>query len=182
MNSLSLLNRRKFAALNEVLDGCREIPGDLAELGVYRGGVAKAMASHSPHKLVRLFDTFEGIPAHSEADAFHKPGEFAATLADVQAVLSGHDNVTYHVGLFPATAAGECFSVVHLDADLYRSTLDGLEYFWPRLSVGGAIVLDDWRWRFCVGVTRAVNEFFNGTGHRFEERAEYQLIVWKSCQ
>jgi len=157
----------------------RDVAGDLAELGVYRGGVAKAMSLHSPHKTVRLFDTFEGIPQHSEADAFHKPGEFACSLLEVQRELADCPNVRFHPGLFPATACGEWFSVAHLDADLYQSTVDGLCYFWPRLSVGGAIVLDDWQWRFCEGVTRAVGEFFTGSDHRFEVRARHQLIVWK---
>jgi len=178
----TLLNDRKLAALVEVLDQCRDIPGDLAELGVYRGGVAKVMSLHSPNKSVRLFDTFEGIPDQQQDDDFHQPGEFYCELDDVKATLSGCDNVTYHVGIFPATACGDVFSVVHLDADLYQSTIDGLRYFWPRMSAGGAIVLDDWNWRFCEGVKRAVLEYFTGTGHRFEERAEHQLIAWKLCQ
>lgn len=180
MKSHTLLNDSKLAALRHVLDVARDVSGDLAELGVYRGGVAKVMSLHSPHKTVRLFDTFEGIPEHSEADAFHKPGEFACSLADVQRHLADCHNVVFHPGLFPATAAGDAFSVVHLDADLYQSTLDGLRYFWPRLSIGGAIVLDDWHWRFCEGVTRAVEEFFAGDNSpRREVRAENQLILWK---
>ena len=31
-----------------------------------------------------------------------------------------------------------------LDVDFYQATLDGLRYFWPRLSPGGYIMLHDW--------------------------------------
>lgn len=178
MKSLTLLNPAKLAALSDVLTECKDIPGDLAELGVYRGGIAKVMASHSPAKTVRLFDTFAGIPQHEESDAFHKAGEFACSLDEVRAFLSDCPNVVYHVGTFPETAAGDVFSVVHLDADLYQSTLDGLRYFWPRLSPGGALVLDDWHWRFCEGVTRAIADFFD-KAFGGEVRTEHQLIVWK---
>lgn len=179
MKRHTLLNDQKLAALVAVLDACKAIPGDLAELGVYRGGVAKAMSLHSPDKTVRLFDTFEGIPDRQEDDDFHQPGEFHCELADVKAYLAGCPNATYHVGIFPATAAGESFSVVHLDADLYQSTLAGLRYFWPRLSTGGALVLDDWQWKFCEGMTRAVMEFFGGVPANSEVRADHQLIIWK---
>lgn len=180
MKSHTLLNPSKIAALVDVLTKCKDLPGDLAELGVYRGGFAKVMALHSPGKIVRLFDTFEGIPDHEESDAFHETGEFACPLAEVQRYLADCPNVVFHPGRFPTTAFGEAFSVVHLDADLYQSTLDGLRFFWPKVTAGGAIVLDDWNWRFCEGVTRAVGDFFAGdSSPRREVIAENQLILWK---
>lgn len=178
----SLLNPGKLSALWGVLDATQDVPGDLAELGVYRGGVARLMASHSPRRTVRLFDTFAGIPATAQAGDYHKAGEFAEPIDEVRAYLADCPNVTYHAGTFPETATGETFAVVHIDADLYQSTIDGLRYFWPRLSVGGAIVLDDWQWSYCLGVEKAVEEFFaDCSGFTFDEAAPHQLIVWKDA-
>ncbi len=176
------LSPPKLRGILTACDAIATVPGDLAELGVYRGGVGRMMAKRFPTRTVRLFDTFTGIPwdGYDPAKDRHRPGEFACSLDEVRAALSGFPNVVFHPGLFPLTAAGERFALVHLDADLYASTLAGLEWFWPRLSAGGCIVLDDWKWKACPGVEMAVNEFFAArTGYRFDESAAYQLTVWK---
>ena len=67
----------------------------------------------------------------------------------------------------PATFVGLdqvrlCFA--HLDVDLYRSVTDCLTFIWPRLAVGGVIVIDDYGFESCPGAKSAVDEFFAGTG------------------
>lgn len=61
-------------------------------------------------------------------------------------------------GWFPDTARGleAVFALVSLDADLYAPTLAGLEFFYPRLSPGGAIFLHDYNSRQFDGVKEAV--------------------------
>lgn len=178
----TLLSESKLRSLWGVACSLGGVGGDAAELGVCRGGVARLLATACPKRTVRLFDTFTGIPTASfdaEIDG-HYPSEFAADLDEVKAYLADCPNVTYHPGLFPETAAGERFAVVHLDADLYASTVAGLAWFWPRLSPGGALVVDDVNWKFCRGVDRAIAEFFPFRGGaRLEESAPNQLTVWK---
>jgi hypothetical protein len=180
----TLLNAAKLDAIRRAcarIDAA-DVPGDLAELGVYRGGVARALAERFPARTVRLFDTFTGIPwdGYDPDKDRHRPGEFACPMDLVKDLLAGLSNVSFHPGLFPGTAAGERFALVHLDADLYASTLAGLEWFWPRLSVGGCVVLDDWKWHYCPGVEIAVREFFSlRTDHQSEDSAGHQLTVWK---
>lgn len=179
----SQLSDAKLAGIRAACDKIADVPGDLAELGVYRGGVSRMLARRFPQRTVHLFDTFTGIPWDGyDADKDrHRPGEFSCSLDDVKVELSGCANAVFHPGLFPLTAAGERFALVHLDADLYASTLAGLEWFWPRLSVGGCIVLDDWRWPMCPGVEAAVMRFFmNRSDHRCDESVPNQLTVWKS--
>jgi O-methyltransferase len=53
---------------------------------------------------------------------------------------------------------------VSLDVDLYKPTLAGLEYFYPRLSVGGCIFIHDYNNRRFKGVRKAVEEFTDATG------------------
>jgi hypothetical protein len=55
------------------------------------------------------------------------------------------------------------FCFVHLDVDVYQSTLDGLEFFFPRLQTGGVLLSHDYNSVSCPGVRRAFDEYFNGT-------------------
>lgn len=71
-------------------------------------------------------------------------------------------NAVIKQGYFPDTAVGlegEKFAFVSLDTDLYKPILAGLEFFLPRLSLGGYIFVDDLRHPNLRGVRRAVMEF-----------------------
>src|SRR5262249_51232035 len=129
----------------------RNLEGDMAEVGVYQGGSARALSLALPGKRLHLFDTFTGLPSGEIGG--HQQGEFACSLAEVLEQVN-YPNVTIHAGVFPASAVGleeVRFSFVHLDGDLYTTTRDALAWFWPRLVPGGAIVLDDWQWQNCPG-------------------------------
>ena len=58
----------------------------------------------------------------------------------------------------------ERFAMVSLDTDLYQPTLEGLSYFYPRLSPGGYMILDDYNSPQFPGVGRAVQEFCDREG------------------
>ena len=59
-----------------------------------------------------------------------------------------HDNVVFVKGFFNETMArmGDVSSiaVLRLDGDLYESTLQVLQMLYPRLSIGGYCIIDDW--------------------------------------
>ena len=70
-------------------------------------------------------------------------------------------------GNFPNTAEGleqERYAFVSLDADLYAPLLAGLEYFYPRLSSGGAILLHDYNNQRFRGASMAVDDFEKKNG------------------
>ncbi len=152
----------KIEAMDGLFFRVRNIPGAIAELGVYRGGSARFLARSFPDRDCFFFDTFEGMPFKGDIDR-HNPGDFSDTSIEaVREVLSDCHNAEIVPGLFPESAKpyfGEQFAFVHLDADQYQSTKDGLEFFWPRMAEGGIIVLDDYRWKDCPGVERALIEF-----------------------
>ena len=54
------------------------------------------------------------------------------------------------------------YRMIHIDVDLYRPTLDCLEYFGPRLELGGIIVLDDYGSPKCPGIKKALDLFLEG--------------------
>lgn len=71
--------------------------------------------------------------------------------------------MSFYKGYFPSTAGPVIdlrFSFVHLDVDLYESTKSCLEFFYPRLNVGGVISPDDYVGAH--GVWTAFEEFFFG--------------------
>jgi hypothetical protein len=146
------------AELYQSVQAFEKIPGDLAEFGVYKGGTAAQMLSAS-RKRLHLFDSFEGLP-HSENE--FEQGEWRGSLDEVMRNLARwNDRIDYHSGWFPQSAKGLeslRFSFVHLDVDLYKSTLDALEWFWPRISPGGAVLSHDYL--ESPGVTQAFEEFF----------------------
>jgi O-methyltransferase len=138
------------------------LPGEMAEVGVYQGGMTKLMALSDQDKLVYAFDTFTGLPRPSSKDT-HKEGEFKAELAVVEKYLSDCPNILVMPGVFPASAAiaeTEIFSFVHVDCDLYQSVKDCCEFFWPRMVEGGMMLFDDYHCPSCPGAKEAVDEFF----------------------
>jgi O-methyltransferase len=140
----------------------KDIPGAMAEVGVYKGGTAKLLAETAPSKKLYLFDTFEGLP-ESELKLTGKVNKFDDVRLDgVKEFLKEHTNVIFKKGFFPDTGKGlenEKFSLVYLDADIYESIRDGLNFFFPRLSRGGVIVVDDYKSGHWPGVEKAVSEF-----------------------
>lgn len=144
-----------------------DVDGAVAEVGVYRGGILRMLAAQFPERTVYGFDTFTGLPAEKFEDGeYHQPGEFNETsLAYVQSVMAPFTNVKLHAGIFPDSVRGtsienERFAFVHNDLDYYRSVLEALEWFYPRMTPGGIMVLDDYEWKNCPGVKRACDEFF----------------------
>lgn len=150
-----LVNIYRMLKLTEHLDG------DIAELGVYRGGTSKLMALTCSHKAVHLFDTFEGIPYKDAKYDQMNIGECKAGIAEVKDYLREMKNVIFHPGLFPKTAMSlNCkFCFVNLDADQYQSTLDALFYFYPRMTRGGIIILHDFSSKVTTGIQQAVVEY-----------------------
>jgi O-methyltransferase len=145
------------------------LPGEVAEVGVYKGGTARMLAKifGATSKSVHLFDTFAGMPPVDPAKDLHRESDFGdVSLESVRAYLSDCSNVRLHQGFFPATAGpieGETFCFVHADVDIYRSVLDCCHFFYPRLVAGGVLIFDDYGRNSCPGAKQAVDEFFADT-------------------
>ena len=64
--------------------------------------------------------------------------------------------------MFPGTSdpiKDKTFSLAHIDVDLYQSTVDCLNFFYPRMQAGGVIISHD---AHLGGVNKAFEEFFKG--------------------
>jgi len=142
----------------------KEIEGSTCELGVYWGGVTKMIAKLL-NRIHYAFDTFTGIPNSEEIDR-HKNGEFGDISEDViKEYLNDCSNIVFCVGEFPYTITdrikNDTYSFVHFDGDTYKSTKDFVNFFYPRMSVGGVMIFDDYAWKNTSGVEKALNEYCN---------------------
>ncbi len=157
--------------INDVLE--RGIPGDLVEAGVWRGGMTIFMRAalavrRDRERRVWVVDSFAGLPDPDAAvNSFGwKAGEMAVSVDEVRGNFARYglldDQVIFVKGFFKDTlpnAPISALSILRLDADLYESTHDALRYLYPKLSVGGYAIFDDYQ--NLVDCRRAIDEYRN---------------------
>jgi len=142
------------------------VEGVFAELGVYKGDSAKVIHLMDPTREFHLFDTFEGfkqkdLEIESGKAATYTPHNFADTSIEAVIKKLKSDSFVFHKGYFPDTAKSvlhKKFALVSLDADLYNPTKAGLEFFYPKLSQGGVIIVHDNNHDW-PGIMKAVDDF-----------------------
>jgi O-methyltransferase len=165
----------RLAQLELIADHIRQfsIPGDCAELGVYKGYFAQKIHEFLPEKRLVLYDTFQGfderdinvekvVSPESAEDSFGRTG-----VESVLSLFKNREQISIRRGYFPDSAqeADGPFCFVSLDVDLYKPTLEGLNFFYPRLTSGGMMLVHDYHNRRYPGVSKALREFFpNGSG------------------
>jgi O-methyltransferase len=140
--------------------------GDIAEVGVYKGGSGKLLSNVFKHtnKKIYLFDTFSGMPETDLQKDWHRKGDFSETSVEtVKYYLRDCENVLIYSGLFPRSARNlevKTFCLVHVDADIYKSVIDCCNFFYPKMVSGGILIFDDYGFITCPGAKIAVDEFF----------------------
>lgn len=154
---------RKYT-LNQLLSLVDPVPGDTAETGVYLGTSSWFICDHfrSSGRTHHGFDSFEGLSEPIPLDgSFWHVGDLNSREADARERLRSFNAQLYR-GWIPERfheVADRSFAFVHMDVDLYQPTLDSLTFFYPRMTTGGVILLDDYGFSTCPGVTRAAEEY-----------------------
>jgi hypothetical protein len=151
-----------------------QIPGDLVECGVWRGGAAILMrallsAWGWEDRTVWLADSFAGLPKPEAGEnaVDLSAARFPQLAVSRQRVEDNFarfglldDRVRFLEGWFADTlpaAPVESIAVLRLDADLYESTMTPLTALYDKVSAGGFVIVDDYGvMRQC---RRAVDEF-----------------------
>jgi hypothetical protein len=140
-----------------------DVPGDLVETGVWRGGASILMkgvlkAWGCTDRRLFVADSFQGLPPpdaeHYPDDApsrLHEWDELAVSVDEVRRNFERYglldDQVVFLEGWFKDTlpaAPIEQLAVMRLDGDLYESTMDALTHLYPKLSPGGFVIVDDY--------------------------------------
>jgi O-methyltransferase len=173
-----MIGSRRLKALQEAVEQvlADDIPGDLIETGVWRGGACIMMrgvlaAYGVRDRTVWVADSFAGLPAPDAArypadagDAHHTWSALAVSEADVRENFRRYglldDQVRFLVGWFRdtlPTAPIERLAVLRLDGDMYGSTSEALNALYPRLSDGGFCIVDDYG--AVEGCRRAIEDY-----------------------
>lgn len=149
------------ACIEDVLN--QGIPGDLIETGVWRGGAVIFMrgvlaAHRDRERRVWAADSFQGLPrpdaaryAADRGDLHWARIELAVSLDEVKRNFERYglldERVRFLAGWFKdtlPTAPIDRIAVLRLDGDLYESTIDALRSLYPKLSIGGWTIIDDY--------------------------------------
>ena len=181
---------RRFT-LAQFAKSVRHLRGSTAECGVL-GGVGSAVICRTLEFTYRDdeshygFDSFEGLSEPDAVDlsphAWQKKGSLAISPQIAQQNLADFSFCTLVKGWIPACfepAKHERFRLAHIDLDLYQPTLDSLDFFYPRMEPGGAFVFDDYGHLTCVGVRKAVDEFFADKPERVLETVDGVAFAFK---
>jgi len=184
--------------LNCLLDALRgKIPGDLAEIGVWRGGVGILMravlrAMGDTRRKVWLADSFQGHPRPDPrqypADRDDPHGTFAELVVSQDTVKQnfdryglGDNQVCYLTGWYRdtlPTAPMERIAVLHLDCDMYESNIVALRSLYPRVSPGGYVIADDYG--AIAQCRQAVDDFRREQSINIElQRVDWTAVCWQ---
>jgi O-methyltransferase len=164
------------------------IAGDFVECGVWKGGSSIAAALAFKHfgdttRRLYLFDTFEGMTLPTGFDREVTTGRLATNIVNedfggkpgawcnspleevkqnLEATGYPADKVILVKGKVEETipaAAPRQIAILRLDTDWYESTKHELEHLFPRLQIGGVLIIDDYgHWE---GARRAVDEYIS---------------------
>ena len=145
----------------------KNLQGNVAEVGVYKGKFAQYINQYFPSRKLYLFDTFQGfdekdIKAEIKLGLNNVGQNFSDTSMDI--VLKNMpfpEQCIIKKGFFPETTEGidDTFVFVSLDTDLYEPIYQGLTYFYPRMVRGGYIFVHDVNNDSYKGAAKAVNQF-----------------------
>ncbi|MFM9059585.1 MAG: TylF/MycF/NovP-related O-methyltransferase, partial [Planctomycetaceae bacterium] len=178
----SLITGNEQFLIHSIVAGMAGTAGDIAEVGVYEGSSTRVICEAKGGKRLHVCDTFTGLPAPTAEDrGVETQGCYACGLEGIREYLAGFPNVEYHVGFCPDSVRGVLddtrFCFVHLDLDLYSSTKQCLEYFFPRLVPGGILLSHDYS--LLDGVRQAFDEFVVGRREKVIELPTTQCMLVK---
>jgi O-methyltransferase len=167
------------------------VPGDIVEFGVWRGGGMKAVAltleaANDFSRDLYLYDTFEGMTPPTDKDVRYDGAPAAGLLETsgrdtaVWAVASIEDvQERFATGRYPQEKIHfikgpveetvpdqlpERISILRLDTDWYESTDHEFKHAYDRLVSGGVLMIDDYGW--WQGSRTATDEFLERTGEK----------------
>src|ERR1700683_614061 len=184
-DAVSMITLARFDNIKRCIEDtlCNDVPGDLIEAGVWRGGASIFMratlkAYGVTDRIVWAADSFEGLP-EPDPDQFPLEAKvqsgpvmqklyrnLAAGLDEVKRNFAAYGLLAAHVKFLKGwfkdtlpTAPIGALSLIRLDGDFYESTRDGLNFLYDRLSIGGYVIVDDYGQEFWTYCRKGVEEF-----------------------
>ena len=176
------------------------VPGDLIETGVWRGGAVIFMravlkAHDVKDRVVWAADSFEGLPNPKDSKYPQDAGDphhlwshyLGVSLEQVKNNFERYglldDQIQFLRGWFKDTlpdAPIARLSLLRLDGDMYGSTMDALANLYPKLSVGGYVIVDDYH---IAGCRQAIHDYRDQKGIREDiQRIDWAGVFWKKAE
>jgi len=158
---------------------------DFVECGCWRGHssyiIANLIIKKKKNIKFHIFDSFEGLSPSDKNDGFFykQSSEYKSKLTEHfrssedflrNDVLKNFNFVRTYRGWIPSRfneIKNNKFSFVHIDVDLYKPTIDTLDFFFPKLVKGGIIVCDDYNSSQFPGATKAWDQYFKKKNYNF---------------
>jgi O-methyltransferase len=144
-------------------------PGDFVECGVNRGGLSMAVCEYlnfgQLDRTFYLMDTFRGIPQKYHRD-WHVD-YYRECYEEVRERFARFPNVKLIRGEIPGTLDEvKCEKIAFMSIDMNTAVPEraALECFWPRLSHGGIVIMDDYGWTANREQKKSDDEFAKGVG------------------
>jgi len=183
----TLVDRPRCYSLYLLLETIQRVPGDVLEVGTWRGGTGGLFAARLPDKTVYLADTFRGVVKSSPWEHYKDKAHDDTSAELVEKFLRkdlGLKNVELLTGVFPEETGrriqGKAFALVYLDVDVYRSTRDAFRYIWDQVSPSGIVAFDDYGMiSACGGVKAFVDEIRGDADKIFIHNLNGQAYIIK---
>lgn len=162
----TMIGMQRLTSLQQCVETvlAEDIPGDLIECGVWRGGACILMravlaAYGDQTRSVWVADSFQGLPPADPDNYVADKGLRTQSLAGILGVPETEvranferyglmdDQVRFLPGWFKDTlkdAPIDRIAVLRIDGDLYESTIQALDALYPRLSPQGFCIIDDY--------------------------------------
>ena len=164
----------------KMLAQLKDLPGDVAELGVSTGTttfpLADLMMKITPDKKLYACDTYSGLPYDEIIHNGHemKQGEYNGGNSFKHTMLvHPRENIVIIEGLveetLPRYLEETKFCFVWVDMDLYRPTSFAYDFLKNRMIVGGVIGFHDYKNIKCPGIQKVIDEEI--------EKQQYQMIL-----
>lgn len=170
----------KLIAHYEIYKQCCQLPGCIAEFGVFKGNSLYQLATFrdmlemQEARKIYAFDMFGEFPTdHVQSqndlafiEKFTKETNRALNLDEIQSICQFKSftniqfiqgNVLNTLNTFLTTNSQCRFNLVHLDLDVYEPTKYVIEHIYPYIVPNGIIMIDDYN--AVEGATRAIDEF-----------------------
>jgi O-methyltransferase len=198
-NAMTMMGYERLSNLQRCIEDvlARDVPGDMIEAGVWRGGgtilMRALLKAHGvSDRTVWVADSFAGLPEPNvqrypadRGSRFHVRDYLAISLEDVKRNFERFDLLDEQVhfvrGWFSETLRAldvSQWSLIRLDGDMYESTMDALSALYPRLSPGGYVIIDDYG---AVAASKRATDDYRSAHDINEEikRVDWTGIFWR---
>ena len=182
----TLVDRPRCYSLFLLCKQIRKLPGDVLEVGTWRGGTAGIFTQMLPDKTIFMADTFEGVVKSSAWEHYEDRAHSDTSEETARTLLNDMNVTNFEIlkGIFPEDTGTKVrmkrFSLIYLDLDVYESTKDAFNYVWNKVTDGGVVVFDDYGMiSACSGISKFVNEIRDDDDKFFIQNLNGQAYVIK---